>query len=925
MNMMGLAVEQTVPDQLDYDISYELPSNADVGGDGVELDVGVATTTGQDNAVVENEHAIDLDASSSAIDDGQRDAEPQPKSNPSETEVSQEDVYLTVSQDYQDEIGYEEEYVEVADVHLDVVSTDAAVADAASLEDHVQAAQPTQEFDGGRNEDHHQSYDEDHEEYYEEKEEHYELADEESCQENQAAGETRNPEDHDEIAEAQEHSDDTEKENAGACPDDDDEPAGVHEKRHYSIDDIDKAMEDLAESIAELPDIEVIYNDACYSLFGHPDDDPETYFLSDPKELDLPLSEFLAALRTVISNEISVTDEVVIGFEPLGLEFGERSNEKFLQRTFREILDCHRALVSKDPSISSEPVIYLMVRRDSEEHFVELLADAGLLEYSDQDSSMSPEEAVTAELSAVEQSEQESPESEYPEERDETHCQATAGNDRTDMRHMKTHDESKVPAAPAKETEAHEADYKIHDYVEAPEAPTKPAKDSYETETAAGDEQEYLEEQYPEHGGEEECEEREEYEEHEEHEGQDPEEIVGNEDRQAHEWHEEVKGEAEHNMPPHDDTALSTDHEQQQPPEMETAHEEADDAHDRYAELEAADHNAVHDELGQYDQQLGPNGKEDPAFLDPLSDLDGDWDTDYADDCTDIPSSPSQEDKVGQNVTASVQTGVADRKPELPLIETDVDSSEPHHYFLPNMVFNNQPWPAQRPVGRLSYLRLASRRSHSRCDSLESGSSVLSNMSEISMALSRDTDANRSAFEADDIELAVDEEPMLSVIQEEYEHEQHSSVYEAAVNAENYQQNTARHHPFDQHGEQPAAAMEDISVSTSTTLDDDQIGYEDEAAEESRKPEEDASAHQLADDNDEEPHGEIDWENDSEEDEDEEEQVEGTDEAVGYDAKGVDLTPGSFAGKRQRANEEEGLADETGMPASPPLKRARQY
>ncbi|KAL2170546.1 hypothetical protein VTG60DRAFT_4654 [Thermothelomyces hinnuleus] len=143
---------------------------------------------------------------------------------------------------------------------------------------------------------------------------------------------------------------------------------------HYD-GNLEEELENLAHTVSEIPDIEVIYNQECYSLFGTSDDDPDSYFLSDVKDLDRPLSQLLSALRAVISEEIAPSDELLIRFDPLDLEFGERSNAKFLNRTFREILDCHSTL-RRVPGVSADPVIILTVRRDSEEHFLEILADA---------------------------------------------------------------------------------------------------------------------------------------------------------------------------------------------------------------------------------------------------------------------------------------------------------------------------------------------------------------------------------------------------------------------------------------------------------------------------------------------------------------------------------------------------------------------
>ncbi|KAK5654120.1 hypothetical protein OQA88_7551 [Cercophora sp. LCS_1] len=134
---------------------------------------------------------------------------------------------------------------------------------------------------------------------------------------------------------------------------------------------------------AHIPDlIEVFYNNGQYYLVGNQDDDPDSYFLSDEKDFDKPLSDFLASIRSVISDEVSPEDELMIRINALGLEFGERSNPKFLARSFRDILSCFAALAS-DPSVdvsqgSDSLQVELLVRKDSEARFLELLDEIGM-------------------------------------------------------------------------------------------------------------------------------------------------------------------------------------------------------------------------------------------------------------------------------------------------------------------------------------------------------------------------------------------------------------------------------------------------------------------------------------------------------------------------------------------------------------------
>ncbi|KAK0621349.1 hypothetical protein B0T17DRAFT_508704 [Bombardia bombarda] len=145
---------------------------------------------------------------------------------------------------------------------------------------------------------------------------------------------------------------------------------------HYDQSDNEDA--DISDPDSGLPNIAVVYNEARYTLFGAEGDDPESYFLSDGKEMDCPLAEFLASIRAVISDEISPHDELVISIESLSLEFGEKSRKKFLRRSFREILDCFSTLSSKQAVESSDLVLQLILRPDCEDRFVQLLEDAGI-------------------------------------------------------------------------------------------------------------------------------------------------------------------------------------------------------------------------------------------------------------------------------------------------------------------------------------------------------------------------------------------------------------------------------------------------------------------------------------------------------------------------------------------------------------------
>ncbi|KAK0753217.1 hypothetical protein B0T18DRAFT_451858 [Schizothecium vesticola] len=148
-----------------------------------------------------------------------------------------------------------------------------------------------------------------------------------------------------------------------------------------NTDDFENADSDASDSSTMDLDIVVHYNQGQYALVGDPTADPDTYFFSDETVLTRPLSHFLASIRTVLSDEVSAGDELCIRVESLDFEFGEKSSKKFLDRSFFDIIKCfvglagNSRLTSKDSSTLN---LALMVRRDSEDHFCELLTGAGL-------------------------------------------------------------------------------------------------------------------------------------------------------------------------------------------------------------------------------------------------------------------------------------------------------------------------------------------------------------------------------------------------------------------------------------------------------------------------------------------------------------------------------------------------------------------
>jgi hypothetical protein len=376
MENAGISVEAGPPDQLDQAFQLDFESNAELEAFEAEgLDFGLGGAYEEFEHVSTEEVPVDSYAGFDPIlDDGaaepeldQADLEVYPADTDDKTAQTTEATNNAEDDskadvEYHDEIGYEDDDALAAETNAELSTTEAdetegALADTSS-EGHP-APGTVADDDGqleGLSHGNDVSWGQD-----------IDFEDHGESTEPQDAQHALDDADEEETAHQQEGNYPT----VGGF---DDETA--HEQLdadHHAVD-LDKELDDLTRSLAEVPDVEVLYNQEYYSLFGAPGDDPDSYFLSGVEKLDCPLSQFLSALRAVISDEIAATDELVVRFDPLDLEFGERSNEEFLNRSFRELLDCHSTL-GQVPSVSADPVLHLTVRRDSEEHFLELLTN----------------------------------------------------------------------------------------------------------------------------------------------------------------------------------------------------------------------------------------------------------------------------------------------------------------------------------------------------------------------------------------------------------------------------------------------------------------------------------------------------------------------------------------------------------------------
>lgn len=675
------------------------------------------------------------------------------------------------------------------------------------------------------------------------------------------------------------------------------------EEIHPGLSDLDKEFEDLAHSLYAIFDIEVLYNEESYSLIGGPDDDPDHYFLSDPKELDRPLSQFLSALRAVISNEVSPTDELVVHFEPLELEFGERSNEKFLSRSFRELLECHTALGTKDASFAPDPVLRLVVRRDSEEHFLALLAEAGDVE---DDQSHSPEHLEASE------SHNEEPDVKSPDEPEENASFEVEdsgeyhanGDDTADSA---AHDHAAPELAEGKnellpETTSDHYDLEGEEGHNVPAEARSPQTQGLAKENAP-DEDNVEDDSAKDHPDE--------Y----------PEGLVD----QGEDWAEEAAEDAG-TASEHPEMAVEMSEEQSH---GETPHQD-EDGPGEVVELSTTDTGSAPPH-GELEQGTASNGKY-PLSVNPTSHVFG------------------YHKQTGTPVIVTL-LHLAEREDDL--IDY-TDDEEPPFSALMSQARQRSPQTPQKPAKLALGLAPAAEEDELWMidysddeDGPTTGSGTITDRRGSTEARCsdglfhfRDTNTthllntNANIFQDDDLILTFDEEPELSTVQEEAdEYEEYAFTFDTTGDTTNEAEGVAEPLVSDdiggstsknsQNGSEVAAAVETASAHSSTTFGGDEINYDEQTAADASVSHAGGGAQQPAAaagvDND-----EIDW-NDEDEDEDEDEEQPSGAEGVGENGgpQEVTLTPSSIAGKRNRTDEAESLAEETGMPAFPPAKRTR--
>ncbi|KAK3987931.1 hypothetical protein QBC44DRAFT_371601 [Cladorrhinum sp. PSN332] len=896
-----------------------------------------------------------------------------------ETEVNEAAV------DYQDEIGYEDDELGAVDISIDLKSEQAVepFSEAAVEQPHEHSG-PSQEVYN------------DSTQAQSEGEAQGEPAE---VEDTATSNEQQEPAEHGEDEAMHDNHMDDDKENAFDSDNHDDvADEEYHDEEYhdesmlenYSVDqdedlsqgpsDLDKAIEDLTNSLPSIPEVEVLYNDGSYSLFGTPDDDPETYFLSGTKHLERSLAELLSSLRQVLSEEIRPTDELLIGVEALGLEFGERSNEKFLARSLRELLDCHAALATKNyGDFPTQPTLRLMVQQDCEEQFLQLLQEAELEAESSDDSE---------DYNASEQQDEWPSANSLGDKQNEQAVQADP-SEHDHSQESSAHDDDAASVAPVpdassvtlnEETDqvnaSMEQGFTFEDTLDDPEYQPSEAVDASE-ERPDEHMEDRTDEQIKDHA--------------EEHTEDAIEPVRGTANNAVEITVGEDVGEANQPSNTLDNTADVTPHEEVH--SVQTSQEASIEAHgaEQHGLGQSGDifdnDGAGFEDLDEYvaastgdGEHLGvfngntpflfpptndislseigpgfassfdhitpathPSGKARPQQVDQEDDYLIDYsDDDYSDDfppplstkqTIQVPAGPDYSGIVVDNsASASLQSrtsGIShQRGPQAINGHPPVQSA----YALDEVETRPEPEPAGAGYSLGGLDRSLDSSSDSDDTEMANLSSPLDRSffashsrtdSNQSFSFSHTSDANLPNLQDDELMLGYDNDAGLSTI-DEHEDDEYDDIT-VTINAEDnaeYNNNDStgniesveignlQHHNLSQetHREVQTTAGDAESIHTSTTMNGDEIDYEEhDAADDSLTP--GASVQQSAAS----PGGrddEIDWENDGYEyNEDEQNVVDAS--FASEEQKEVTLTPSSLAAKRSRTDEAESLAEES--------------
>ncbi|KAI1761045.1 hypothetical protein GGR53DRAFT_469736 [Hypoxylon sp. FL1150] len=140
-------------------------------------------------------------------------------------------------------------------------------------------------------------------------------------------------------------------------------PNGQSDENETAVapgDEDSSKADDYIFSVAARYNMYVVYHDVVYRLFAESeDDDPNGYFLSDMSALQFTLGDFMSSLRSVIEEEVSPLDELVVLIDGIGIEVAESSKPELLDGyTLGDILSLYDKLAQNDEEESSTDIFF---------------------------------------------------------------------------------------------------------------------------------------------------------------------------------------------------------------------------------------------------------------------------------------------------------------------------------------------------------------------------------------------------------------------------------------------------------------------------------------------------------------------------------------------------------------------------------------
>lgn len=135
------------------------------------------------------------------------------------------------------------------------------------------------------------------------------------------------------------------------------EEESSHDQAHEQVRD--ESHTDVAHDDPLLTHpVVVVYRDLEFSLFplsGEKSNLPETCFLPDRSHLGSPLNKLVAALRDVLGEEFTPSEELVLNFTALGVEFEEENNQ-MNNFTLYDLLGLFAKLLAQDGVEEAHPL-----------------------------------------------------------------------------------------------------------------------------------------------------------------------------------------------------------------------------------------------------------------------------------------------------------------------------------------------------------------------------------------------------------------------------------------------------------------------------------------------------------------------------------------------------------------------------------------